>query len=110
MRKIRVFGPRIVFFGILAVGVFGLLTSFLWNELMPAIFGLPAISFWQALGLLILGRLLLGGFGGRGHGFRKPRVVGGWKDLTPDERTRFRAAMGDRCPEAFAEGAETDKT
>jgi hypothetical protein len=60
---------------------------------MPAIFGLPAISFWQALGLLVLSRVLFGGFGGWGRGMHKSRFARGWKDLTPEERQRFSHAM-----------------
>ena len=36
----------------------GLVTMWLWNALMPAIFGLPVIGFWQALGLLALSHIL----------------------------------------------------
>ncbi len=47
-----------------------LLVSFgvmwLWNALMPKIFGLTTITYWQGVGLAVLGRLLLGGFGGGG--------------------------------------------
>jgi hypothetical protein len=56
-------------FGILgAIGItifgflFGYFVMLLWNWLMPAIFGLGLITFWQAVGLVILGRLLFGGF------------------------------------------------
>lgn len=38
-------------------------TMLLWNALLPAIFGMVTITYWQALGLLVLGRLLFGGFG-----------------------------------------------
>ena len=40
----------------------GLTIMSLWNWIMPAVFGLGMISFWQAIGMLILGRLLFGGF------------------------------------------------
>ncbi len=57
-----IFGlPFVLLF--LAVG--SLVTMLLWNALLPAIFGLKAISFLQALGLLILTRILFGGFRGR---------------------------------------------
>lgn len=39
----------------------GLVVKTLWNTLMPGIFGLPEVSYWQAVGLLILGHLLFGG-------------------------------------------------
>ncbi len=44
----------------------GLLVQALWNALMPEIFGLPEVSYWQGVGLLVLGHLLFGG-GIRGH-------------------------------------------
>ena len=40
----------------------------LWNWLMPTLFGLPAVSLWQALGLLVLSRILFGGLRGRMRG------------------------------------------
>ncbi|HPF87632.1 MAG TPA: hypothetical protein PK537_06210 [Candidatus Limiplasma sp.] len=43
--------------------LFGMIIVWLWNWLMPAIFGLPTIRFWQGVGLFILARLLIGGFG-----------------------------------------------
>jgi amino acid transporter len=91
--------PLFVLFGLLAATVVSLVTMTLWNALMPAIFGLPAIGAWQALGLLVLGRLLLGRPGGR------PRFAHGWKSLKPEERERFREAMRRRCG-----GAEEPET
>lgn len=43
-----------------AIALFGLVVMLLWNLLMPAIFGLSVITFWQALGLLILSKIFLG--------------------------------------------------
>jgi len=43
--------------------VFGLVVKLLWNWLMPAIFGLGTISYWQAFGIVLLAKLLFGGFG-----------------------------------------------
>lgn len=53
-----------VLFGIVAGAVFTTGTMLLWNWLMPLVFGLMTISFWQALGLLVLSKIL---FGGGGH-------------------------------------------
>jgi len=99
--KFRVVGIPFLFFAMAWLGVAGLAVSLLWNRLMPAIFHLPAITFLQALGLLILSRILCGGFRGWGSRMRKSRWVRGWKDLTPEERQRFRRAMGSEIPEGF---------
>lgn len=56
-----------VFISGLAV-LFGFVVMWLWNWLMPAIFGLPSLTFWQAAGIIILFKLLFGGFG---HGGSK---------------------------------------
>lgn len=71
----RTRGKRIwmffAFIGVFALG--GVIVMLLWNWLMPVIFGLTAISFLQALGLMLLSRLLLCGFGHKGgfHGKHK---------------------------------------
>lgn len=43
--------------------LFGYITMQLWNWLMPEIFGLGAINYWQALGIIVLAKILFGGFG-----------------------------------------------
>lgn len=53
--------------GILVTGLgalFGYLIMRLWNWLMPMIFELPTLSFWEAVGLFVLSKILLGGIGG----------------------------------------------
>lgn len=109
MRRMTFVGVRMIVFGIVFVSVMGLAVTGLWNSLMPVIFGLPAITIWQALGLFLLSRLLFGRFGGWGSRFRKARFARGWKDLSPEERQRFRSAMGARCPPKFGEGEAAEK-
>jgi hypothetical protein len=57
-------------FGFMAfIVVGGIVVQWLWNWLLPDIFGLRRVTFWEALGLLALCRILFGGFGnGRGYG------------------------------------------
>lgn len=51
--------------GILALGIlFGFIIMWLWNWLMPTLFGLTTITYWQAVGLFILAKILIGGCGG----------------------------------------------
>jgi hypothetical protein len=60
----------------LAALFFGWFVQHLWNWLMPAIFHLPTVTFWQAAGLVLLSRIFVGHGGGhRGHhkGWRKWR-------------------------------------
>jgi len=97
MRRPRIVGGRIVLFGIVGLGIVGLVTMGLWNLLVPAILHLPAISFWQGLGLFLLSRVLFGRFAG-GRWMRRGRFVRGWHHLTPEERERFRRAVGTAPP------------
>ncbi|MBN1562017.1 hypothetical protein JW998_17320 [candidate division KSB1 bacterium] len=50
--------------------LFGLVLMWLWNWLMPVIFGLPAITFWQAWGLIVLSHILFKTFPHNGHSRR----------------------------------------
>lgn len=83
---------------ILIVTLIGGIVMQLWNWLMPALFGWSHIGFWQALGLLVLCRILFGGFGGHGPGrSRSRRMQERWDRMTPEERERFRQGMRGRC-------------
>lgn len=71
----------------------------LWNWLLPTLFGWRLITFWQALGLLLLCRILFGGFGGHSHprsrwGRPRPEF---WDKMTPEEREKFRQETRGRC-------------
>jgi hypothetical protein len=76
----------------------GQIVRLLWNWLVPAIFGWPAITFWQALGLLALCRILFGGLGrGGGSGSRmRRRMAERWERMTPEERERCRQSVRGR--------------
>jgi hypothetical protein len=80
----------------------------LWNWLLPALFGWRLITFWQALGLLVLCRILFGRLGGRGpHGNWRRRMADRWDSMTPEEREKFREVMSSRCGVSSpARGAE----
>lgn len=90
---------KIALFGGLAVAVATLVVMSLWNVLMPSIFAVHAISFWQALGLLVLSKLLFGSFRpGMGGGPRwRRRMIERWEQMTPEEREKFKAGMRRGC-------------
>ena len=60
----------IIIFGAIAIVglaiLFGFVIMWLWNWLMPEIFGLTTLTYWQAVGLFILFKILLGGCSGSG--------------------------------------------
>jgi hypothetical protein len=74
----------------------------LWNWLVPALFGWPPVTFWQAIALLALCRILFGG-SGIGGGVRsnvrrqvRQRMEGHWEQMTLEERDRLRQGLHDR--------------
>lgn len=83
---------KVVLIGLAAFAGFGAITTLLWNTLLPVIFNLPQINFWQALGLLILSRILFGGFGHgfRGHSnFSRNRFHKKWMEMSAEERKAY---------------------
>jgi hypothetical protein len=70
----------------------------LWNWLLPPLFGLRQITFWQGLGILVLCRILFGGFGF--HNSDRPRERHRMSDrleaMTPEEREQIRQRMRSR--------------
>jgi hypothetical protein len=106
---------KAVVFGVVAFTVFTAATMYLWNWLVPALFHGPVIEFWQALGLLILGRLLFGGFGHGHRGHCKGRHY--WRkhwqekmaNMTPEEREELRRKWRQRCGGWYKESEEERK-
>ena len=86
--------------------MFGGIVMLLWNALMPDLFHLPLINFWQALGLLLLAKILFSGFrGGPFPGRWREQARQRWMNMTPEERERFKQEWGQRCGGRFP-GAE----
>jgi hypothetical protein len=100
MRKKWIFiAPLAILALLLFIAIGGEVVLQLWNWLLPPLFGWRQITFWQALGLLALCRILFGGFGFHGSGsskFRR-RMAERWEHMTPEERERFRQGMRGRC-------------
>ncbi len=87
---------------IVAIFFFAWITMLLWNWLVPVLFAGPMISYSQALGLLVLTKILFFGIGGRRHWNQDPRSSQQhWKhrfyekisSLTPEEREAFKQKM-----------------
>jgi hypothetical protein len=92
-------GVKIAAIATVAVTALSFVVMSLWNWLAPAVFGGRAIGFWQALGLLILTRILFGGFRGRpGHHMHwRGRMMERWEQMTPEEREKFRQGWRGGC-------------
>jgi len=113
MRRKWIFFAPLAIVGVLAFMAIGsAVVMALWNWLLPPLFGLHQITFWQAVGMLVLSRLLFGGWGR--HGFRpnfrhrmRQRWSERWERMTPEERERFRQGMRGRCGFGAAPAGET---
>ncbi len=104
MRRRRIVWIPLAILGFLAfIAVGGEIVHLLWNWLLPPLFGWRQITFWQALGLLALCRILFGGLGVRGHSrshVRRriaERMAERMEAMTPEERERFRQGLRARC-------------
>ena len=87
---------------LLGIALFALLggeiVRLLWNWLLPPLFGWRQITFWQALGMLALCRILFGGCGGHGsiRSNIRRRMEERCESMTPEEREQFRQRMRER--------------
>lgn len=105
-------GLMILIFGAAAILLFGWITMGLWNAILPAVLGVKAISFLQALGILLLSKILFGGFGGRGWRGSpawKQKMKKRFDNMTPEEREKFKAEWKNRCGGRWR-SAEQDNT
>lgn len=93
----------IILIAIAAITAFGFIVMGLWNAILPAVIGVKAITFWQALGILILSKILFGGFGKGGGAFGRKRhewrqeMKAKWAAMSPEEREKFKAEWKNRC-------------
>jgi hypothetical protein len=102
------FKGRFIFIPLAVVAFLSLISYVimqLWNYLMPVIFHLGVITFWQALALFVLCKILFGfgkgghrGFGQRGGApWMRQRMEEHFKNMTPEQKEKFKQKMNDRC-------------
>jgi hypothetical protein len=94
-RKFRFFFPLIAlaFVALVTLAVYSL-----WNAVLTDVLAVKAITYWQALGLLVLAKILFGGFPGRRGGpfgppWRRRMMMERWESLTPEQREQMREEM-----------------
>jgi len=96
--KMVLIAPLAILAIVAFIAIGGEIVMRLWNWLLPPLFGWRLITFWQALGILVLCRVLFGGFGRHGSGrsnFRQG-VKQRCARMSPEERERFRQRMRER--------------
>jgi hypothetical protein len=99
--KFRFLIPLLVLgvIALVALAVYGL-----WNGVLTEVINVKAVTYWQALGILVLARILFGGFPGRRGGpfgppWRRRMMMKRWESLTPEQREKMREEMRQRFGE-----------
>ena len=104
-------GVKILVMIAVVLGVASFVVMSLWNWLVPMLFHGPLLGYWEALGLLVLARLLFGGMrhghgrGPWGHSWHHARAR--WEQMTPEEREHFGKRFRGGC--VGREGPEPEK-
>ncbi|OGX84750.1 hypothetical protein BEN47_15930 [Hymenobacter lapidarius] len=109
-------GLRFLLFAALFITAAVFLTQYLWNWLVPEVFDGSAISLTQTFGLLVMSRILFGGWFRGGHSGDWARRRKAWQQrmadrmetLNPDEREEFRQQMQQRCGMGFMRRPEPE--
>ena len=90
--------------GVIAIlALVSYIVMLLWNNLLPDILHVTAITYWQAMGIFILSKILFGfgGKGGPGGGApwmrRKRAMEERLHNMSPEERNNFKQQWKDRC-------------
>ena len=80
------------------LALFSFIVYELWNGVLADVIGVKTINYWQALGILVLARILFGGFPfKRGGPPWRRGMMEHWQSLTPEEREKIREEMRRRC-------------
>jgi hypothetical protein len=97
-KRIILIAPLAILGMLLFIAIGGEIVLHLWNWLLPPLFGWRQITFWQALGLLLLCRILFGGVGWRGsmRSNLRRRMEERCQNMTSEEREQFRQRMRER--------------
>ena len=96
---------KAIVLAILAILALSAVVMTLWNWLIPRLMNGPSVSLWEAMGLLVLSKILFGNFGrgnwGSAYSARKRtwerKFKEKWDKMTPEEREHFKATMKNRC-------------
>jgi len=98
LKRLIFIAPLAILGMLLFIFVGGELVLHLWNWLLPPLFGWRQITFWQALGILVLCRILFGGHGWHrsGRSDYRRRMAERWQQMTPEERERLRQSWRGR--------------
>jgi Ca2+/H+ antiporter, TMEM165/GDT1 family len=108
-RKFFMFVPLVL----AGIAVFTGIVMWLWNNVLAVVLHISLISFWQALGLLVLSKILFGGFRGGGGGWGRHKwksdMIQRWDAMSGEEKEKFRGEWEKRCGRRFGRSFEETK-
>ncbi|PKD20702.1 hypothetical protein APR41_13600 [Salegentibacter salinarum] len=75
------------------------IVMWLWNAILPEVLEVKTITYWQAMGILVLSKILFGGFGGckKGNYTQRKNLREKFKSMSPEEREKFRKMWKQKC-------------
>ena len=90
----------IVNFYLALMFIFAAFVMVLWNLILPEVIGVKSVNYFQALGILILSKILFSGFFGK-HGWPgqqwKQEMKEKFSNMTPEEKEKFKTEWKNRC-------------
>lgn len=93
----------------IAIFIFGGVVMLLWNNALVPVLHISEVTFWQALGILVLAKILFGHFGSGSASnrfYRKQRMM--WNSMTPEQREKFKDEWRSRSRKWGYRDTETD--
>ena len=97
-------GIFMLLFGAVFIALLGGVVMYLWNAILPRVIGVNPLSYWDALGLLVLCRILFGSFHGGHKGrrgkekfARKKKWMEKWGSMTEEEKAQMKEKWREKC-------------
>lgn len=85
--------------------LFGFGFMYLWNWIVPNLFHGPIITFWQGMGIVLLSKILFGGFKGKHGGHRhmdwKNKMKEKMSNMSEEEKELFKQRLKEKCRNKF---------
>lgn len=104
-KVIKIILMVLVFFSIASAVV-----MYLWNWLMPELFGLPEIDLLKAAGILFLSKLLFGGFHKNHSGHNSPPWKKKWQNMPEEKKQKWKQQFASKwcSPQPDQENEKTE--
>ncbi len=85
--------PLVILFLVTAI------VMWLWNAILPTVLDVKTITYWQAMGILVLSKILFGGFSGckKGQDKHRKNLRKKFKSMSTEEREKFRKMWKQKC-------------